>query len=78
MPRADDICAIEVDEQRRCRPSSTRSASRARARPARSARCAAVMNAVIDALAPLGVTTLEMPATPERIWRAIKAARAPR
>jgi aerobic carbon-monoxide dehydrogenase large subunit len=32
---------------------------------------AAIMNAVIDALAPLGVTDLEMPATPERIWRAI-------
>jgi carbon-monoxide dehydrogenase large subunit len=33
------------------------------------------MNAVIDALAPLGVTTLDMPATPEKIWRAIAARR---
>jgi carbon-monoxide dehydrogenase large subunit len=32
---------------------------------------AAVMNAVIDALAPLGVTDMQMPATPERVWRAI-------
>jgi aerobic carbon-monoxide dehydrogenase large subunit len=32
---------------------------------------AAIMNAVVDALAPLGVKDLEMPATPERIWRAI-------
>jgi carbon-monoxide dehydrogenase large subunit len=31
----------------------------------------AVMNAILDALAPLGVTDLAMPATPERIWRAI-------
>jgi carbon-monoxide dehydrogenase large subunit len=32
---------------------------------------AAVMNAVVSALSPLGVTDLEMPATPERVWRAI-------
>jgi len=31
----------------------------------------AVMNAVIDALAPYGVTDIDMPATPERVWRAI-------
>jgi carbon-monoxide dehydrogenase large subunit len=35
----------------------------------------AVMNALLDALAPLGVATLEMPATPERVWRAIGATR---
>ena len=33
------------------------------------------MNAVIDALAPLGVRHLDMPATPSRIWHAIRAAR---
>jgi carbon-monoxide dehydrogenase large subunit len=36
---------------------------------------AAVLNAVVDALAPLGVRHLDMPATPERIWRAVAAAR---
>jgi carbon-monoxide dehydrogenase large subunit len=35
---------------------------------------AAVMNAVADALAPLGVPEPDMPATPERVWRAIAAA----
>ncbi|WP_019142494.1 xanthine dehydrogenase family protein molybdopterin-binding subunit [Noviherbaspirillum massiliense] len=35
----------------------------------------AVINAVIDALAPLGVTDIDMPATPERVWRAIQSAR---
>ena len=39
---------------------------------------AAVMNAVVDALAPLGVSDLEMPATPERVWRAIAAKRMPK
>jgi carbon-monoxide dehydrogenase large subunit len=34
----------------------------------------AVINAVIDALAPLGVTDMSMPATPEKVWRAIQAA----
>ena len=35
---------------------------------------AAVMSAVVDALAEYGVTHMEMPATPERIWRAIRRA----
>ena len=35
----------------------------------------AVINAVIDALTPLGVTDISMPATPEKVWRAIQAAR---
>ena len=35
----------------------------------------AVMNAIVDALAPLGVRHLDMPATPERVWRAIQDAR---
>jgi len=33
----------------------------------------AVTNAILDALAPFGVTNLTGPATPERIWRAIRA-----
>jgi carbon-monoxide dehydrogenase large subunit len=32
----------------------------------------AVQNAVVDALAHLGVRHLDMPATPERVWRAIR------
>jgi len=32
-----------------------------------------VMNAIVDALAPLGVTDVPMPATPERVWQAIHA-----
>ena len=35
-----------------------------------------VMNAVIDALRPLGVKQIEMPATPEKVWRAINQAKA--
>lgn len=31
-----------------------------------------VLNAVLDALRPLGIKTIEMPATPEKVWRAIR------
>jgi aerobic carbon-monoxide dehydrogenase large subunit len=33
-----------------------------------------VINAIVDALSEFGITHVEMPATPERIWRAIKEA----
>jgi carbon-monoxide dehydrogenase large subunit len=33
-----------------------------------------VINALIDALRPLGVKTIEMPATSERVWQAIRTA----
>jgi len=33
------------------------------------------MNAILDALAPVGVTWLDMPATPETVWRAIQDAK---
>jgi len=35
----------------------------------------AVVNAVVDALSPYGVTDIDMPTTPERVWRAIEAGR---
>ncbi len=36
----------------------------------------AVHSAVVDALAPLGVRHVDMPATPQRVWEAIQAARS--
>jgi carbon-monoxide dehydrogenase large subunit len=35
-----------------------------------------VVNAVMDALAPFGIRHIDMPLTPEKIWRAIREARA--
>jgi carbon-monoxide dehydrogenase large subunit len=32
-----------------------------------------VVNAAVDALAPFGVTHLDMPLTPERLWAAMRA-----
>jgi carbon-monoxide dehydrogenase large subunit len=34
------------------------------------------MNAINDALAPLGVRNLSMPATPDKVWRAIQDCKA--
>jgi carbon-monoxide dehydrogenase large subunit len=33
----------------------------------------AAINAILDALRPLGVPDIEMPATPERVWRALQS-----
>ena len=33
-----------------------------------------IINAIVDALAPLGIDHIDMPATPERVWRAIRGA----
>ena len=41
------------------------------------ASTATIYNAVLDALAPLGVDTLQMPLTPERVWRGIQQAKQP-
>lgn len=35
-----------------------------------------IMNALVDALAPLGVKHIDMPATPEKVWQAIQSAKA--
>jgi carbon-monoxide dehydrogenase large subunit len=34
-----------------------------------------IINAILDALASLGIAQIDMPATPERVWRAIRDAR---
>ena len=39
------------------------------------ASTAAVYNAVMDALRPLGVASVRMPLTPERVWQAIQDAK---
>ena len=73
MPRATDS-APSRSRAIRCRPRPIRSASRAPAKPAASARMPAVANALVDALSDFGVRHIEMPATPERLWRAISQA----
>ena len=74
IPRADDIPAIEF--KRNCVPARTNPLGvKGVGESGCTAACPAVMNAIVDALAPLGITHLDMPATPERIWAACNQAR---
>ena len=71
IPRADTVPAISIDFSPV--PSTTNPlGAKGVGEGGTVASTPTVMNAILDALAPLGVTDLAMPATPERIWRAIR------
>jgi aerobic carbon-monoxide dehydrogenase large subunit len=76
MPRADVMCDIAIHEN----PVPTRS-NPLGAKGAGEAGCVgslpAVMIAIMNALEPLGVRELDMPATSDRVWRAIRDAGGP-
>ncbi len=75
LPRAGDVPAFatEISEV----PSPTnRLGVRAGGEGGTTPALAVVINAIVDALAELGVEHVEMPASPERIWRAIRAGQA--
>lgn len=74
MPRAEDLPSFRVDSRvTPCthNPLGAKGCGEAGA----IGSPPAVINAVIDALSPLGVTHLDMPASPERVWNAIRSAR---
>ncbi len=69
MPRADDIPSFSFST--RNVPSTTNMLGIKGAGEAGTiGACGAVMNALIDALKPAGITHLDMPATPEVVWKA--------
>jgi carbon-monoxide dehydrogenase large subunit len=73
MPRAADLSAVEVKSNpvpTRTNPLGVKGAGEAGCVGAMPA----VANAIVDALSEFGVRDIAMPATPERIWRAIQAA----
>jgi carbon-monoxide dehydrogenase large subunit len=73
MPRADDLPAIEFAYNVvpcRTNPLGVKGAGEAGAIGAPPA----LVNAVVDALAELGIEHLDMPLTPERVWAAIRTA----
>jgi len=73
MPRADDLPLFEVDSHEvptQVNPLGAKGVGEAGTVGA----LPALVNAVNDALAPLGVRHLDMPMTPERVWRAIRDA----
>ena len=71
MPRADDLPSLDVDFHpvpATSNPLGVKGCGEAGVTGA----LPAVMNAIIDALADRGITHVDMPATPERIWRALQ------
>src|SRR3954454_3608218 len=74
MPRAADMPFMKVESNpcpTRLNPLGAKGAGEAGTVGA----LPAVVNAVLDALAPLGVTQIEMPTTPDRVWTAIRSSK---
>ena len=74
MPRADDLPSFEVDAHEvptKVNPLGAKGVGEAGTVGA----IPALLNAVNDALAPLGVRHLDMPVTAERVWSAIQGAK---
>jgi carbon-monoxide dehydrogenase large subunit len=73
MPRADDVCDFDVASRpvpTTLNPLGAKGAGEAGTVGA----LPAAMNAVLDALAAVGVRQLDMPASSERVWQAIRDA----
>src|SRR3990172_4719274 len=73
-PRADDMCAFTMENHpvpTKTNPLGAKGAGEA----GNVGALAAIMNAVVDALSPLGITHIDMPATPQKLWRAIREAK---
>jgi carbon-monoxide dehydrogenase large subunit len=74
LPRADDLPPLEItlaELPTTVNPLGVKGAGQAGCMAAPQT----IINAILDALAPLGIAHIDMPATPERIWRAIRSAR---
>jgi len=76
LPRADDLPNIDeyTDESTPCKINPL--GAKGVGELGTVGGTPTVINAVLDALRPLGVRHIEMPATPERVWRAISQAKA--
>jgi carbon-monoxide dehydrogenase large subunit len=72
LPKADDLIAYETDRTTTPSPVNPMGVKGA-GETGTIASTAAVANAVMDALAPLGITHLDMPLTPARVWAAIQS-----
>jgi len=72
MPRADHFPTFEMDRTETPSPVNPLGVKGA-GEAGTIASAPAVVNAVMDALAPLGIKHIDMPLTPEKVWRAIQA-----
>jgi carbon-monoxide dehydrogenase large subunit len=76
LPRADNIPSFEGNLTAEFPSRANRLGVKGSGQAGAIASPATIMNAVVNALAPLGVRHLDMPATPSRVWEAIRAARS--
>jgi aerobic carbon-monoxide dehydrogenase large subunit len=76
MPRADDMVFFEIETNPVPSPRNPLGIKGA-GEAGTVGAVACLTSAIIDALAPFGITELEMPATPERVWRAMKDSTYP-
>jgi aerobic carbon-monoxide dehydrogenase large subunit len=74
MPRADYLPSFTTDISQVLTPTNPLGV-RGAGEGGTTGALGAVVNAVVDALAEFGVTHIEMPITPEKIWRAIHTAK---
>lgn len=75
MPSAADMCYVEVANTETPTPRNPLGA-KGIGESATVGSTPAVQNAVVDALSHLGVRHIDLPCTPQRVWRAIRDARA--
>ncbi|NBB71298.1 MAG: molybdopterin-dependent oxidoreductase [Alphaproteobacteria bacterium] len=71
MPRADDVPLFDVSTFDGAPCANNEMGVKGCGEAGSVGSCAAVINAVIDALADLGVREIDMPATPEKVWAAL-------
>jgi aerobic carbon-monoxide dehydrogenase large subunit len=75
LPRAEDIPHMEIGDHpvpAKSNPLGTKGCGEAGC----AGSLSTLTNAVLDALSELGITHIDMPLTPERVWRAIRDAKA--
>src|SRR5438094_2094360 len=74
LPRADDLPPLDItlaELPTTVNPLGVKGAGQAGCIAAPQT----IVNAILDALSPLGIEHIDMPASPERVWRAIRSAR---
>jgi carbon-monoxide dehydrogenase large subunit len=74
LPKADDLVSYETDRTVTPSPVNPMGVKGA-GETGTIASTAAVANAVLDALSPLGISHIDLPLTPARIWAAVQSAK---
>jgi carbon-monoxide dehydrogenase large subunit len=75
MPRADDVPDLEAHFDESAPTANNILGAKGVGEAGCHGATPAIVNAVIDALAPYGVKAIDMPVTREKVWRALRASR---